>query len=111
MTAIENGPPKECNSSHTSGFFESLKSSITNIFHFPENECEQYYLITSISPALRVPPTEVSKTTGFNAANKKYIFKCSYESHDRKLCTNVFHSKKEFLQTNYSFIDKINLIY
>ncbi|CAE1251915.1 unnamed protein product [Acanthosepion pharaonis] len=58
MTAIENGPPKECNSSHTSGFFESLKSSITNIFHFPENECEQYYLITSISPALRVPPTE-----------------------------------------------------
>lgn len=58
MTAIQNGPPKECNKSHAPGFFESFKSSITNIFYFPENECEQYYLITSISPALRVPPTE-----------------------------------------------------
>lgn len=67
MKAIETGPPKQCNNSHAPGFFESFKSSITNIFHFPQDDCEEYYLITSISPALRVPPTEVSKTIGFNA--------------------------------------------
>lgn len=58
MKAIETGPPKQCNNSHAPGFFESFKSSITNIFHFPQDDCEEYYLITSISPALRVPPTE-----------------------------------------------------
>lgn len=57
-TAIENGPPEKCKENYTSSLWESFMSSISETFHMPVDECEEYYLITSISPAFRVPPTE-----------------------------------------------------